>query len=267
MKTIPACITVVLTLLFLTTCKKDSPETGKMYLYFEELVNDVRLETDTLMYVNEAGNHYMITEVQYFISNLELKYHDGSTYRIRHNQGIHYRDFDVPESKAWNITDDIPAGTVDTIIFTFGLNDTTNQSGIFPNPPESNMFWPDQLGGGYHYMKMNGKWLDPENSLKPFNFHLGIGQNYDTTGQVTGFVQNYFMVKVSLPVYSSYIIIINPGDTTNLVLSMNIESWFKTPHTWDFNEWGGMMMQNQVAMRTACENGVDAFSISPLLGL
>ncbi len=48
---------------------------------------------------------------------------------------------------------------------------------------------------------------------------------------------------------------------------MNIDSWFKTPHTWDFNNTGGMMMQNQDALKSACENGFDVFSIGPLFEL
>jgi len=264
MKSIPAYLLTLIFLASLFSCKNEEPpEPGNISLYFEELVDGLPLEIDTVMYVNEAGNQYMITEVQYFISNVELIYHDGGSYMIRHNRGIHYRDRDIAETSQWFITEYIPIGTVDSIVFTFGFNDTTNQSNMFLNPPESNMFWPEQLGGGYHYMKMNGKWKNSENIIAPFNFHLGIGQTYDTTGQVTGFVQNYFKVKVSLPVYSSYIIIIQPGITTELMLSMNIESWFKTPNTWDFNAWGGMMMQNQEALAKACENGYDVFTIGP----
>jgi len=44
---------------------------------------------------------------------------------------------------------------------------------------------------------------------------------------------------------------------------MNINSWFDTPNLWDFDVMGGMMMQNQQAMRMACQNGADAFSIGP----
>jgi hypothetical protein len=46
---------------------------------------------------------------------------------------------------------------------------------------------------------------------------------------------------------------------------MNLESWFKGPHNWDFNGWGGDIMQNQAAMAVGCENGMDVFSLeSPL---
>ena len=263
MKKLTFLLTVITMISFLVSCKEEDPEPGKINLVFMELVDGLPLVVDSIKYENEAGNEYMVTEVQYFISNLKLYYQDGQSYEIKDSQGIHYVDSDIPETKEWMITDEVPSGIIDSIVFTFGLDEETNKSGLFPNPPESNMFWPDELGGGYHYMKLNGKWLDTQVMLNPFNFHLGIGQTYDTTGHVTGFVQNYFKVSVCLAVYSSFIMIIDPGQTTDLGFLMNIDSWFKTPHTWDFNIMGGMMMQNQDALNAACENGFDVFAIGP----
>jgi hypothetical protein len=57
---------------------------------------------------------------------------------------------------------------------------------------------------------------------------------------------------------------INPGQITDLGFLMNIDSWFKTPHTWDFQTMGGMMMQNQAAQEMARENGFDVFAIGPV---
>jgi hypothetical protein len=264
MKKITGLFIVIVLLFFISGCKDDDPETGKITMTFEELVDNYPLVVDTPMYVNEANNEFLVSEAQYFISNLKLFYQDGSSYEIQQDDGIHYRDTDIPETKKWIINDDVPAGYIDSVVFTFGLDAETNKTGLFINPPESGMFWPDELGGGYHYMKLNGKWLSVNQEVNPFNFHLGIGQTYDTTGAVTGFVQNYFKVSVYLAVYSSFIIVVNPDQTTDLALAMNIESWFKTPHTWDFNTMGGMMMQNQEALKAACENGFDVFSIGPV---
>lgn len=266
MKKLISLITTIALISFFLSCKEEDPEPGMLTVRFTETVDTANLDYDTVRYVNEAGNQYMITEVQYFISNLALYYEDGTKYEIKDNQGIHYVDSDLPETKYWVITDDIPSGYVDSVVFTFGLDEETNVSGLFPNPPESNMFWPDELGGGYHYMKMNGKWLNVNAEISPFNFHLGIGQTYDTTGQVAGFVHNYFKVSVYLPIYSSFIIKVNPNDTTNLGINMNVNSWFTTPHTWDFDHMPAMMMQNQDAMNTACENGFDVFSAGPDYG-
>jgi hypothetical protein len=266
MKKITAFLLAIVLFSFFHGCKEDDPETGKIILKFEEIVDLDTLVTDSVKYVNAAGNEYLVTEVQYFISNVKLYYHDGKSHVIMQDDGIHYRDTDIPETAEWIINDDVPEGVIDSIIFTFGLDEETNISGLFSNPPESNMFWPEEIGGGYHYMKLNGKWLDRNMMINPFNFHLGIGQIYDTTGAVTSFVQNHFKVSVFLPVYSSSLLIVNPDQTTTLALFMNIDSWFKTPYTWDFNNMGGMMMQNQEKLKMACENGYDVFSIGPLYG-
>lgn len=248
----------------LNSCKEKDDGPGSLRLFFNEIVDGELLQADTLKYVNEAGNHYLVSEVQYFISKLTLYFSNGNSYTIQDNMGIHYIDSDISETKSWIIPDEIPAGYVDSVVFIFGLDEADNQSNIFPNSPESNMFWPEQLGGGYHYMKLNGKYLDTAGVQAPFNFHLGIGQIYDTTGQVTGFVQNYFKVSFPLAMMSSLQVIVKPGQTTALILTMNIESWFATPHTWDFNIMGGMMMQNQEALEKACENGIDVFSIGAM---
>jgi frataxin-like iron-binding protein CyaY len=216
-----------------------------------------------MKYLNEAGNEYMITEVQYFISDLEIHYQDGSEYSIEQDMGIHYIDSDIPETATWEIDEEIPAGVIDSISFTFGLDEATNITGLFPDAPESNMIWPDQLGGGYHYMKLNGKWLTVNNETRMFNFHLGIGQLYDDNGQVTEFVQNYFRANTYLAIYSSFIASIEADQMNHLSVNMNIDSWFATPNTWDFDQVGGMIMQNQEAQQAAKENGFDVFAIGP----
>ena len=134
---------------------------------------------------------------------------------------------------------------------------------MFVDPPEVNMAWPEVLGGGYHYLMLDGKWKDPSGILQPFNFHLGIGQLYHgpgyNTDSIYAFVQNYF--RVSLP-GSGFTLADN--ETMQFRLSMNIESWFETPEVFDFNHWGGAIMQDQAAMETARENGRDVFSIDAL---
>jgi hypothetical protein len=260
---------VLLMMFILASCDDpDNPapstDTGKISIQFLHHYDGEPVKFDTLKYVNEAGNQMMFSEIQYFISDVTLHYHDGS-YLINKWKDIHYIDSDIPSTQTWEVFDSIPVGHIDSISFTFGINEEKNQSFIFVNPPESLMFWPDVMGGGYHYLKLNGKWLNPMQQLSPFNFHLGIGQIYDTTGQITGFVQNYFKTGAVLPVYSSYALVINANQTSGIAIVMNLESWFKTPHTWDFNYRGGDIMQNQDAMETGSENGIDAFNLySPL---
>lgn len=245
----------------LTSCKKEKEEkNGYLSMHFQHVVNGTPFIKDTMIYSNEVGNEYKISEIQYFISEVTLYNSAGSQSLITESNGIHYVDTDIPETQVWNIMEKIPTGLYDSLNFIFGIIESKNKSNLFTDPPESNMFWPDLLGAGYHYMKFNGKWLALDQQVYPFNLHLGIGQIYDTAGIITSFVQNYF--KVSVP-SSSFLI--NENDTTAIYLDMNIDSWLKTPHTWDFNVMGGMIMQNEDAMQMLCENGHDVFTFGPSL--
>jgi hypothetical protein len=261
---------ISLFIVFIVSCKKDNPiteepnpEFGKVSFTFSHKVEGQPLAVDTFLYTNAAGNSYLISNIQYFISDISLHEAGGAFYTIAQDNGIHYIDSDVPSSQTWSVTDNIPTGDYQSISFTFGINETKNQSNMYVNPPESNMFWPEALGGGYHYMKLNGEWIDTIGSPRLFNFHLGIGQIYAggviIIDSITGFVQNYF--TVTLPASSFKL---EKDQTKTIKIVMNIESWFETPHIWDFDYWGGSIMQNQDAMQTIKENGVDVFTIDTI---
>jgi hypothetical protein len=250
----------------LSACNKaynNNPATpeGTIIFSIDHQVDGQQLIENELIYTNAAGNDYLITEVKYFISDITFCCNDGSTKVIGEWKDVFYVDEDIPETKTMQFFDKIPAGTYDSITFTFGINEDKNKSFIYVNPPEVNMFWPEVLGGGYHFMMINGKWKDEAGFINPFDFHLGIGQLYKgndyNVDSIYAFVQNYF--QVSLP-GSSFIM--EENDTVTFKLTMNIENWFENPHNFDFNQWGGAIMQNQQAMQIVKENGRDVFSIN-----
>lgn len=234
----------------LGSCRKED-KTTNLSIGFTHTVGLNALVKDSLLYVNAAGNQYVVNELQYFISDIILHKSDGETVAITEDNGIHYVDIDIPGTLTWNIDLEIPSGEYSSVSFIFGINEARNKPGLFVNPPERDMFWPDAMGGGYHYMKMNGLWLDINQQITPFNFHLGIGM----TDGVMGFVQNYFTVQVP----NSGVNLTSDTDY-KLILNMDIASWFETPNLWNWNNIGGQIMQKQWAMELACENGADAFS-------
>lgn len=249
--------------LVFVACKKDAesdtpgPATGKITFRFLHYCDGEPLDFDIRKYVNEAGNEYMVNEIQYFISDVILHKADGSTYLVDAWKDIQYVDTDIEETQSWEVFDQLETGLYESISFTFGICEEKNQSLMFVDPPESLMFWPLYLGGGYHYMKLNGKWLDTNDFERPFDFHLGIGQIYDpVSGSITGFIQNSFQVDVLNSAFE-----VRDGQTTEIKLVMHIDRWFKNPHTYDHNEWGGDIMQTQAAMKLGCENGHDVFEV------
>ena len=247
--------------------KKDEPvpvsPSGTIVLSVDHQVNGQPLKFNEMIYTNAAGNDYLITDLMYFISDITFYRNDGTRKIIGEAKDIFYINENMPETKTIRFADKIPTGTYDSITFIFGISEAKNKSYRYVNPPEALMGWPEVLGGGYHYMMMNGKWKDTTGVLMPFNFHLGIGQLYKGSGynvdSIYAFVQNCF--TVSLP-GSSFQLADKEQLTFGLI--MNIGQWFENPHIYDHNHWGGAIMQNQPAMQMAKENGWNVFSIKKL---
>ena len=234
-----AWLIILLSLLVASCAKKE--ENGFVDICVDYSVNNEPLITDTLCYHNEAENEFLITEIQWFVSKWELQDEQG---RWITSDKIFYIDTNTPESQTLRI-DSIPIGKYEKVRFTFGLDEIDNLSGRFSDPPESNMFWPEQLGGGYHYMKLNGKFVNEAGQLVPLNIHLGRLHEED----------NHFTVQ--LPIDFS----ITENTENQLHLTMIIDNWFRSPNLYDFDEWGSAIMENPTAQRILKENGNDVFKI------
>jgi len=254
-KTVDWLIPFILVLLLSATssCEKED-EKAKILILFNHNVMDEPLQKDTMRYINAAENLYEVNELQYFIS--EVCFWTKGDKHILESGKIVYIDIDIPSTLEWMPEQKLPEGHYDSVTFVFGINQEKNKSGLFVNPPERDMFWPEMMGGGYHYMKMNGKWKTPGGSVEPFNLHLGIGMKMDSTGSKE-FIHNYF--TVSLPLNSCNLDHTKP--INRFRLTMDINSWFESPNYWDWNVIGGQIMHNQNAMQQASRNGWDAFSI------
>lgn len=255
---------MIIGLAFLSSCKDDDPPepdpSGKLRLNFIHQIDGEPLIKDQLVYTNEAGNPFMVTEVQYFISDVTLHRSGKDDIIINKWKDMHYVDNDIPSTMSWEIYDALSPGEYDSVSFNFGIASEKNATLMFLNPPERDMFWPVYLGGGYHYLKINGKWERPDNYVASFDFHLGIGQIYASdvivVDSIIAFVDN--STRVGLP-SSSFAI--TDGGITDLDIIMNIENWFRTPNVLDFNVIGAYTMQNQGTMAMIKENASDVFSV------
>lgn len=250
---------LLIALMMNASCEKPK-DYGRLQMQTSYTVNGKPLVTNDLCYTNEAGNQYLVTEIQWFLSNITLQNEQGEVYTLTHREAenlantplerVFYIDTNLPGTGTLAMAP-IPCGRYVALRFTFGLDEQDNRTGLFTDPPESNMFWPEPLGGGYHYMKLNGKYLDGNGQLAPLNIHLGIGQ--DST--LTTFYQNAFTVELPIDLE------VLENEENILPLNMNIDNWFCGPHSYDFQTFGSAIMQNQEAQQLLKENGHDVFSI------
>ena len=212
-----------------------------------------------MIYETSVGNQYMVTDIQYFISCIRVHQVGGKWMDVNPDHEVHYVDLRLVDTWTWVLKKNFRNITIDSISFVFGLDSENNYSYRFPDPPERDMFWPEILGGGYHYMKLNMKWKNPEmTEVQPFMFHLGIGQVYKgnvvNVDSIIGYVPNYF--TVSLPLLP---MMKNSESETSWIIAMNIEKWFDGSYAFDFAYYPMGIMQNQEGMFKATGNGRNAF--------
>jgi hypothetical protein len=227
---------------------RTSADTTSLDLSVGYSLNGKALTMDTLAYVNEAGNTFLVTEVQWFLSHLEMQDEQGAWVAFGGGDTPLYLDTEIPETHHLHF-EEVPQGHYTRLRFTFGLDETDNVTGRFPDAPEANMFWPEPLGGGYHYMKLNGKYLTADSLLAPLAIHLGRGQNTE----LTEFYDNSFVVELPID------LTVSEHQDNTLGLVFNLNNWFRSPHVYDFNVFGSAIMQNQEAQSILKNNGNDVF--------
>ena len=237
---------LIILVLLCSACHKP---TGTVSMHFTFSVDGDVLQQDTILYQNAAGNQYEVTEAQYFISNVILTSSDGTQYAIKSDNCAHYVDADIPGTLLWHPSDELPAGAYKAVTFVFGLAPELNVTHAYTDAPENNMSWPAVLGGGYHYMKINGRWLALDGTAHPFNLHSGrvLTAEGDT-------IEHSFTVTLPLAQKT-----LSKGEVMDITLDMNINKWFSSPYNFDFNEYGGSIMQNAAAQEVLEANGWDVF--------
>jgi hypothetical protein len=216
-------------------------------------------------YENAAGNILTFKNLEYFISNLKIS---GASNVSFNTPNIHYIRYDSAYSTLF-LTQQISAGQYETISFMFGIDSSKNKSNIFPNAPQKDMFWPPMMGGGYHHMKIDGKWKnqgEPED--QPFNLHLGdlkettlnpiFGQSVITQqwDSITGYDTVVQIFRNSFPVSIPKFFEIKSNEITTVYVTMYVNRWMEGEHTWNFNIVTPIeVMHRQPAMDSLVKNG------------
>lgn len=237
---------VVLLCLLAAACTKPS---GQLKIDFSFHIDGTPLERDTFLYCNAAGNEYKVTDLQFFISNVVLTMADGKRVPIVCDKAAHYVDAALDSTLSWIPADELPCGAYKSIEFCFGLAPELNYTGAYPSAPENNMSWPALLGGGYHYMKINGFWQSPDRTAKPFALHTG---RTVTDGETA---DHSFTVSLPLSQFA-----VSKESVANLTIAMNINGWFNAPNLINLDETGGSIMQNQLIQEQLAENGSQVFT-------
>ncbi len=265
-----------ISLLLFSSCKKNSQNYGYVRFVFEHQWNDTLIQIDgKTEYVNAANNILTFENLEYFISDLTIS---GSSKFLFDVPNIRYITNDRAYS-TMQMTHQVPVGSYSMVEFIFGLDSERNTSNQFTDSPQKDMFWPQELGGGYHFMKLDGKWKNfGDATNQPFGLHLGTFKKvwYDTTYikdtlrqpltdsiiqiRDTMYINTYTdMYYNSFPVKVWRSFDVAKDEVTEVKIIMDVKQWMEEPYIWDFKKMRSEIMSNENALDSLKKNGNSVF--------
>jgi hypothetical protein len=198
---------------------------------------------DFLQYFNQNGEQMSISKLVYLISDVTfVSLSTGETF-----DAGDYNLVNVRAGTNLSFTPDIeiPEGEY-LVSFTFGFDDEDNIDGAYLDLNSADGGWnvPMPLGGGYHFMRLEGKFVDNTSAEVGYQYHT-IRANDNSTTPIT-------LQDTSFEVNLGQITI---GSNTSIEVQMNVAEWFKNPNQWDLNVLSSMLMPNFAAQIMMFENG------------
>lgn len=232
---------LVCSLSVLSSCKKDdnsqkiSAATPKLSFQLKYEVDGQMVYTDTILYSTAAGYPYSIVTLYYYLSQISLIKSDGTPVLVKDYQYASFLDATTNFFSVYSP----PKGSYSGIRFNIGIDAAHNVPDSLPaNSDNNNMIWPLFMGGGFHFLKFEGKFSD---SMGTYGFAMHLGKNQNL---VTVILDKNFTI----------------GDSDVLLgLTMNLNKWFQNPYNYDFIIDGNYSMSNPDAMTKLSVNGKDVF--------
>lgn len=204
--------------------------------------NDVH--APAFSFINQNGDTLSLTKLKYLISDIRLFTSTGDSILI---DGYKLVDLGDETTHTWATTEHIPFGSYTNIKFTFGFDSTDNVSNAYTDLNSASWNWPGSIGGGYHFMQMEGKYKFQGND-STYAYHMGTAHNMMTMTNE----QNYFVADLGA---------ITITNDASVEIKMDISEWYKNPYTWDLNTFHSGLMMNYTAQKNMQLNGVSVFSL------
>lgn len=251
-----------LTLLFLTilitACSSNEDETAKntaITINFTHNWDGTTITKESFNetnLVNANGDRLSIEGLRYLISNIYVENESGITTDITDYLLI---DLGKEENLSFTTENLLLDGTYD-VYFTFGFTDADNyiEDGYL-DLTTANFDVPSALGGGYHYMQFDGKYLNETDIATGFNYHVIRATNVMSKEDDEELIETDTSFLVDL----GEITIEN--NTTTIEVQMDISEWFENPNTWDLNILDQGLMLNYDAQIMMNANGASVFSL------
>ena len=204
---------------------------------FVHMINGNTLVENSGHYISGIESDISISKLEYIVTDLSIQTQLGGRSEVVSEI---YVD-GLSETKKVLTVPDI---TISKVSFTFGISKDSIGRESFGNDADiSAMAWPTAMGGGFHYMKLEG--TDEKNGVRDvFLMHSGPTSGADF----------------------SFVVDLIPGeqmaeDSEMIKINMNVENWFNGSQVFDFQAYGRKIMKNASAQKVLQENGRSVFTL------
>ena len=222
---------------------------GFLHSFYEAAVDSSNF--NTIQYTNGFGTSLSITRLRYLITQVSFTNQDGIKTLVKD-----YHLVDLSQDNTLTINDILLPPGAYNLKMRFGFTEATNTTSVYPDLNAASWNVPENLGGGYHYMQMEGRYLDTTDELFIYAYHtISAVQNPgpENTREDTSIEIDLGEITV-------------PQGATQINVNMRIDQWFENPNLWNLNELNGLLMGNYTAQKMMQENGQNVFSLASNMG-
>ncbi|RMA65822.1 MbnP family protein [Ulvibacter antarcticus] len=206
--------------------------------------NITNADYETTVYTNAHGTDQTISKLDYLISDITFTNSTGQSFSAEDYNLISARN-----GTNVNFTPDVQIPTGDYVVsFTFGFDEEDNVDAAYPDLTSATWGVPTPLGGGYHYMRLEGKFDDGTPTPANYAYHTIRAFNTATS---TPFDTSFEVTIGSVTV----------SENTNVEVKMDVSEWFINPNEWDLNVLNSALMMNYNAQLMMSQNGTTVFSL------
>lgn len=233
------------------TCKYQQTATFKFTQSWDD--KNVTVEDfNALKFTNSNLELISLTKLQYSISDIRFYKADGDSVVIDMH---HLIDLEDANTLSLELSQKLDPIEYTGIGFNFGFTPEDNVSGAYADLNLLSWGWPDMIGGGYHQMKMEGRFIDINMDTTSYQFHNGSATKPSMSTEAA--VPNYIFVKLD-----DAQVTMNADRT--IEVNMQIEEWYQNPNLWDLNALHSMLMPNKEAQLKISANGATVFEIGEI---
>ena len=159
-------------------------EGGKLRLEFDNVVGDKNLVLNSVTYQNATKEDFVVTKLNYFISNIKLTKTDGTTFTVPQDSSYFLIKEDTKASQFVTLSN-VPFGDYKAVEFMVGVDSLRNTAPIEKrkgvlDPAGSmaldGMYW--EWNSGYIFVKLEGSSSKGNPVNNKFYYHIGLFGGY-----------------------------------------------------------------------------------------